>query len=108
MLPATAMPKAWSIFCDCPELAVDVARDAERIGLSVEPEAQDRPWECALEALNAGTPVGLAVEEPLAADVLVRLSDAMRAQKQKIPVAVIGRQALGLLPGESDPQVGNA
>ncbi|MFA9472054.1 MAG: acetate--CoA ligase family protein, partial [Deltaproteobacteria bacterium] len=91
------MPKAWSIFCDCPELAVDVARDAERIGLSVEPEVHDRPWECAIEALNAGTPVGLAVAEPLAADVLVRLSDAMRAQKQKIPVAVIGPQALGLL-----------
>jgi hypothetical protein len=91
------MPKAWSIFCDCPELAVDVARDAERIGLSVEPEVHDRPWESAIEALSAGTPVGLAVEEPLAADVLVRLSEAMRAQKQKIPVAVIGPQPLGLL-----------
>ena len=91
------MPKAWSIFCDCPELAVDVARDAERIGLSVEPEVHDRPWEGAIEALSAGAPVGLAVEEPLAADVVVRLSEAMRAQKQKIPVAVIGPQPLGLL-----------
>jgi hypothetical protein len=44
------MPKAWSIFCDCPELAVDVARDAERIGLSVAPEVQDRPWEGAIDA----------------------------------------------------------
>jgi hypothetical protein len=91
------MPKAWSIFCDCPELAVDVARDAERIGLPVKPEVRDQPWEGALEALSLGTPVGLAVKEPLAPDVVVRLSEAMRAHKQKVPVAVIGPQALGLL-----------
>jgi hypothetical protein len=91
------MPKAWSIFCDCPELAVDVARDAERIGLPVKPEVRDHPWEGALEALSLGTPVGLAVKEPLAPDVVVRLSEAMRAHKQKVPVAVIGPQALGLL-----------
>ena len=97
ILRATAMPKAWSIFCDCPELAVDVARDAERIGLSVKPEVLERPWEAAIAALSAGTWTGLAVEDPLAADVVVQLSEAMRAQKQKIPVAVIGPQPLGLL-----------
>ncbi|MBW1906919.1 MAG: hypothetical protein JRJ24_16770, partial [Deltaproteobacteria bacterium] len=86
------MPKAWSIFCDCPELAVDVARDAERIGLSVKPEVHERPWEGAVEALSLGTQAGLAVEQPLAADVLVRLSEAMRAHKQRVPVAVIGPQ----------------
>ncbi|MBW1758397.1 MAG: acetate--CoA ligase family protein [Deltaproteobacteria bacterium] len=91
------MPKAWSIFCDCPELAVDVARDAERIGLSVKPEVHERPWEGAVEALSLGTQAGLAVEQPLAADVLVRLSEAMRAHKQRVPVAVIGPQPLGLL-----------
>jgi hypothetical protein len=91
------MPKAWSIFCDCPELAVDVARDAERIGLSVNPEVCARPWEMALEALSRGDLTALAVEEPLAADIVVRLSEAMRAREQKIPVAVIGAQPLGLL-----------
>ena len=91
------MPKAWSIFCDCPELAVDVARDAERIGLSVKPEVHERPWEGAVEAVSLGTQTGLAVEQPLAADVLVRLSEAMRARKQRVPVAVIGPQPLGLL-----------
>jgi hypothetical protein len=91
------MPEAWSIFCDCPELAVDVARDAERIGLSVEPEVRERPWEGAIEALSSGRLAGLAVEEPLTADVVVQLSEAMRAKKRKIPVAVVGPQALGLL-----------
>jgi hypothetical protein len=91
------MPKAWSIFCDCPELAVDVARDAERIGLSAEPEVGDRPWEMALEALNRGDRAALAVEGPLPADIAVQLAEAMRARKQKIPVAVIGAQPLGLL-----------
>ena len=97
MLPTTVMPNAWSIFCDCPELAVDVARDAERIGLSAKPEVHDRPWERAIDAMNKGIRTGLAVEEPLTADVLVRLSEAMQAGKQKIPVAVIGPQPLGLL-----------
>lgn len=91
------MPKAWSIFCDCPELAVDVARGAGRIGLSVEPEVRGRPAEAAIEALNAGDRVGLAVGEPLAANPVVRLAEAMRPRKQRIPVAVIGPQPLGLL-----------
>jgi hypothetical protein len=91
------MPSAWSIFCDCPELAVDVARDAKRIALSVKPEAQDRPWEGAIKALDGGDLAALAVEEPLAPDIVVQLSEAMRARKQKIPVAVIGPQPLGLL-----------
>jgi hypothetical protein len=91
------MPMAWSIFCGCPELAVDVARCAGRIGLSVELEVHARPWEAAIEALNGGDRVGLAVEEPLAANTVIHLADAMRARKQKIPVAVIGPQPLGLL-----------
>jgi hypothetical protein len=91
------MPKAWSIFCDCPELAVDVARDAERIGLSAEPEVCDRPWEMALEALKRGGQTALAVEGPLPPDIAVQLAEAMRARRLKIPVAVIGDQPLGLL-----------
>ena len=97
MLRFTVMPKAWSIFCDCPELAVDVARGAEAIGLAVAPEVRDRPWEAAIEALNAGDRAGLAVEAPLSPDVVVRLAEGMRSQKQRIPVAVIGPQPLGLL-----------
>jgi len=93
----TAMPKAWSIFCDCPELAVDVARDAERIGLSVEPEVHERPWEQVIAVVSSGGHAALAVEKALGPDTAVRLSEAMRTQKQKIPVAVIGPQPLGLL-----------
>ena len=90
------MPKAWSIFCDCPELAVDVARDAERIGLSAKPQVQERPWEGAIEALQGEGSAALAVEQPLAADIVVQLSEAMRTRKQKTPLAVIGPQPLGL------------
>jgi len=91
------MPKAWSMFCDCPELAVDVARGAGRIGLSLEPEVHERPWEAAIDALNRGLLAGVAVETPLSADAVVRLAEAMRSRKQRIPVAVIGPQPLGLL-----------
>ncbi|MGB8330024.1 MAG: acetate--CoA ligase family protein, partial [Polyangiales bacterium] len=85
------------MFCDCPELAVDVARDAARIGLSVEPEVHERPWERVMAVVGRGGLAGLAVEKALGPDTAVRLSELMRTQKQKIPVAVIGPQPLGLL-----------
>jgi hypothetical protein len=91
------MPKAWSIFCDCPELAVDVARGAGRIGLSLEPGVHERPWEAAIDALNRGRLTGVAVKAPLTPDALVRLAEAMRASEHRVPVAVIGPQPLGLL-----------
>ena len=69
------MPKVWSIFCDCPELAVDVARDAERIGLSVEPSVLERPWEGAIEALEAGKLAALAVAASASAGIGTILND---------------------------------
>jgi hypothetical protein len=50
-----------------------------------------------MEVLISGGQAALAVEGALAADTVVRLSEAMRTQRQKIPVAVIGPQPLGLL-----------
>ncbi len=91
------MQKAWSIFCDCPELAVDLARGAGRIGLPLAPEVCERPWEAAVQTLSAGGFAGIAVQAPLSADAAVRLAEAMRTRKLKIPVAVIGPQPLGLL-----------
>ncbi|MFZ1864407.1 MAG: acetate--CoA ligase family protein [Polyangiales bacterium] len=91
------MPKAWSIFCDCPELAVDVARDAERIGLSVEPEVDDRAWEAAVSLTGRDAPAAVVLEQGLEPDAAVRLSDAARAAKRKIPIAVIRSQPLDLL-----------
>jgi hypothetical protein len=85
------------MFCDCPELAVDVARDAARIGLPVEPEVRERPWESVMAAVKDGRLAALAVEEPLGADTVVRLAEAMRGAERKLPVAVIGPQPLGLL-----------
>lgn len=90
------MRKAWSIFCDCPELAVDLARDAARIGLPVEPEVQDDPWLPAIDALNDGAQIALAVGQPLAPDTAVELADAGVAARRQVPVALIGPQPLGL------------
>jgi hypothetical protein len=90
------MPKAWSIFCDCPELAVDLKRDATRIGLAVAAEVRDSPWEGALESLQSGEPTALALEQPLAPNTAVELSDAARAAGGVLPVALLGPQALGL------------
>lgn len=91
------MANAWSIFCDCPELAVDVARDAQRIGLPVEPEVRDRPWEDAIVAVRRGVRAAVVLQESLDPDLAVRLSDAMRGAGRKVPVAAIGSQSLDLL-----------
>lgn len=91
------MPKAWRVFCDCPELAVDVARDAARIGLSVRPEVQERPCESAIAGCERDEPTAIVLEQALDPDLAVQLSDAMRPTERKIPVAVIEPQELGLL-----------
>ena len=96
MLGPSAMPKAWSIFCDCPELAVDLARDAARIGLAVEPEVREDPASRAVDALKAGARVALVVSGPLAPDTAVGLAEAGRAAERKVPLALIGPQPLGL------------
>ena len=91
------MPKAWSIFCDCPELAVDVARDAERIGLSVEPIVAEKPSKTAIQAIAGGELTALALERTIGADQGAELAEAMRTRGGKVPLAIIGPQPLGLL-----------
>lgn len=91
------MPKPWSMFCDCPELAVDLSRDAARIGLAVQPEVHERPCEQAIAACEGGGAAAVVLEQALDPNLAVRLSDAARARKRKIPVAVIESQAVGLL-----------
>ncbi len=92
------MAEAWKTFCDCPELAVDLTRDAGRIGLAVEPEVCERPWQAAMEAARSGAVrVAVAVEDGADPDLAVRLSDEARATGRRIPVAVIGPSPLDLL-----------
>jgi hypothetical protein len=90
------MAKPWTMFCDGPELAVDVARDAARVDLAVELEVHDEPWRRAVTALEGGAQVGLVVGQPLDPDVAVRLAGAERAAAQAIPIAVIAPQRLGV------------
>ncbi len=92
-----AMPEAWSIFCDGPELAVDLTRDAKRIGLSISPEVRDEPWRAAIEALESGAKAAVAVSDALPADAAVELAAAGDATGRRVPVAVIGPQRLGVL-----------
>jgi hypothetical protein len=91
------MLDAWSIFAESAELAVDLAREAARVGLTVAPEVVEEPTERAIEALDASRRAAVVVEGPLDADRLVRLADAARRRDVRAPVAVIGQQPLGLL-----------
>lgn len=90
------MPKAWSIFCDCAELAVDVSRDAERIAVSIVPVVHDDPCAAAAESVRRGDLAAVAVEGAIEPDALVELSAEARSHKVKVPVAVIASQRLGL------------
>ncbi len=92
-----AMPEAWSIFCDGPELAVDLARDAKRVGLSIAPEVREEPWGAACEALASGAKVAVAVADALPPNAAVELAAAGDAAGRRVPVAVIGPQRLGVL-----------
>ncbi len=96
MLAPTAMGKTWSMFCDGPELAVDLARDADRIGLAVALEVQEEPWRPAVEALGGGAPVAMVVGQPLDPDVAVWIADAARTAARPVPIAVIAPQRLGV------------
>jgi hypothetical protein len=91
------MPKAWSIFCDGPELAVDLTRDAKRIGLLIAPEVHAEPWTPAVAAIDDGAPVALAVSDALPADHAVSLAEAAKRARRRVPVAIIGPQRLGVL-----------
>ncbi len=90
------MPKAWSIFCDCPELAVDVSRDAERIDVCIVPVVHDDPCAAAAESVRRGDLAAVAVEGEVEPDALVELSAEARAHKAKVPLALISSHELGL------------
>lgn len=90
------MPKAWSIFCDCPELAVDVARDAKRIDLSIEAIVNETPAEAAIAALANGQRAAIASEHPIEPDQGAQLAEAMRSGGSKVPLTIISPQPLGL------------
>ena len=97
MLGLDAMSTPWIIYCDGPELAVDLAREAARIGLALTPEVVDAPLPAAAAALGTEARVGVAAEGPLAPDDVVRLADAARREGRRVPVAVISPQPLGML-----------
>ena len=99
------MPNTWSMFCDSPELAVDLSREADRIGLPIAPLVYEEPWEHALRAIGEGTPTAIACERALAPDALVRLAAAAREASCRIPVGVLGAQPLGLLHDLGIPAV---
>lgn len=96
MLAAARMSDPWTIFCDCPELAVDLVREAARIGATLSPEVVDDPVTGAVEALG-NKRVGVVAEGPLSADSVVTLADAARREDCRVPLAVISPQPLGLL-----------
>jgi len=91
------MPNPWIIFCDSPELAVDLTREAARIDLALSPEIADAPTEAAAATSKVQSRVGVVAENSLSADALVELSDVARRVGHRVPVAIIAPQPLGML-----------
>ncbi|MGB5812970.1 MAG: acetate--CoA ligase family protein [Polyangiales bacterium] len=90
------MPKSWTILCDCPELAVDVARAGVRIDLAVAPQVTRTPIEDAIAIVREGAAVAIAMEAPLGPDGGVQLAEAARTVGRRIPIALVSGQPLGL------------
>ncbi|MEM9730645.1 MAG: hypothetical protein AAF997_18835, partial [Myxococcota bacterium] len=97
ILVDATMADPWTILCEGPELAVDVARGASRIGLEASPRVAERGPEEAIEGLEAGQPTALALEQPPSPDLAVRLGEAARLAGASLPVSVVGPMRLGLL-----------
>ena len=91
------MPSQWSMVCDSAELAVDLARDAERIRLAIAPIPVDCPVDTAIAEILEGRPTGLALHRPLGPTQAVRLAEVARQAKARVPVAALGSGSLGLL-----------
>lgn len=90
------MADAWTILCEGPDLAVDVAREAARIELPVSPAPAERPAEQAIGALRNGGRVAVALEETPSPDRAVELGEAARAVGVTLPMAIVGSDRLGL------------
>lgn len=78
------MSDAWRIFCDDAQLAVECARVAGPLGLSVEPAIEDRPI---ARAAGAGGQVALALATPPEPDQLVHLATA--TGNGAVPIAIL-------------------
>lgn len=91
------MSKPWRIYCDCPELAVDLTRDAARVGAPIALEVHPEPWVPAISGLAEGLPIALALGQALRPNAAVELADAAHAAKRIAPLAQIGLAPLGIL-----------
>lgn len=90
MLPRVVMAKSWKIYCESPELAIDLRRDCDRIGLLVECETSEDVWTGAASAVDESIPVGIAATSPPTPDQWVALSERARKAGRQLPVALVG------------------
>lgn len=83
------MTKAWRIFCDDAELAVECARAAATLNLSVEPQIAEDAIERARGAVDRSAGVAVAVSRAPGAAPLTRLARESHAHGALVPIAVV-------------------
>lgn len=82
------MNQPWIILCDAAELAVECARRASELGLSVDPKVSARPSADAASARSEGQHLAVALVDEPAPDALVALS-APQAAGGPLPLALL-------------------
>ncbi|MEM7436412.1 MAG: acetate--CoA ligase family protein [Myxococcota bacterium] len=91
------MTRSWTILCESPELAVDLARGAARLGLPVSPLVQERPLETAIATMDSQDRVGIALEAALEPNDAARLAEQSRSRSARPPISIADPQPLDLL-----------
>jgi hypothetical protein len=82
---------AWLILCETSELAVESARAAQTIGLSVEPQITNRWFQDARQELSRNNPIAIALIQPPSVELSVELSHIARSNKVDIAIAILER-----------------
>ena len=84
---------AWLILCETSELAVESARAAQTIGLSVEPLITDRWFQDARKELSRNNAIAIALVQPPSIEQAVELSHVARSNKLDVAIAILERSA---------------
>lgn len=83
------MNAPWRIFCDDAELAVECARVAGPLGLTVEPEIADDALERASDAVGRDALVAAALSKPPSPAALTRLAAKGLSEEVPVPLALV-------------------
>ncbi len=83
------MKRAWTIASESVELAVECARIAEPLGITLEPIVSPKPVQAALQAIAEKKTVAIATTEAPTPEDLVALAEAPAIDGMRVAIAIL-------------------